>query len=131
MSVCEINLDKLLEWKDWCLSHEITYEEALLIFEGKALPVGDRPGYTLYLPIGFKYVFTIENTPSIDRSSIYKVRKLSGSLNKPDKYPTIELMTFISEKLGFSRLDKHNIRIKDRDPIPNIEISEVINVISI
>lgn len=37
MSVCKINLDELLEWKDWCLTHEITYQEAILIFEGKLI----------------------------------------------------------------------------------------------
>lgn len=131
MSVCEINLDKLSEWKDWCLLNEITYQEALRIFEGKSSPVGDRPGYTLFVPIGFKFVFSIENTPSIDRKSIYKIRKLSGSLNKPNAYPTMELMTFISGKLGFGSLDMCNIRIKDSDPIPNIEISEIISVMQI
>lgn len=131
MSVCEVDFDKLLKWKDWCIEHEISYEEALLIFAGKANPVGDRLGHVLNLPIGFKFVFSIENTPSLDRKSIYKIRRLSGSINKPEKYPTIELMTFISGQLGFSPLDKCSIRLKDTDPIPNIEINEVINIKSL
>lgn len=43
----------------------------------------------------------------------------------------MELMTFISEKLGFGQLDNCNIRIGDTDPIPNIEISEIISVMQI
>lgn len=128
MSVCAVDFDKISKWYDWCSSHEISFEEIIRISKSEAPLIGDRPDHILYLPIGFRFVFSIENTPSIDFKSVYKVRRLSGSVNKPGSYPTQFLMTTISEKLGFGPLDKCIIKVNDMDPIPNIEINEIIEV---
>jgi hypothetical protein len=128
MSICELDFTRIEEWRDWCLSHEISLEEILQMSKGLAPLIGNRSSHVLYLPIGFRFVFSIENTPSKDFKNVYRIRRLSGSLDKPGKYPTPILMQTISEKLGFGPFDNCIIRINDTDPIPNIEINEVIEI---
>jgi hypothetical protein len=129
MSVCQLDLDKIAEWKDHCLSHEISTEELLKIDNGTAPKIGDRNEHILYAPVGFRFVFSIEYCPSLTSSRIYKMRRLSGSLNKPEKYPTPKLMGAISQILGFGPLEKCIVKLNDQDPIPNIEINEIIEII--
>jgi hypothetical protein len=126
----ELNLKEVNQWKDYCLSHEITVEEIIRISKGKAPLIGDRCGHVLILPIGFRFVFSIEYVPSLISSDIHKMRRLSGSSTRLGKYPSPELMKTIAQILGFSPFEKCIIRLNKNAPIPNVEVDEIIGIVT-
>lgn len=47
--------------KNFAVDHPIDVDELLDIFNGQALPVGDRNGYSCEVPVGYRIVFCIEH----------------------------------------------------------------------
>lgn len=58
-----------------------TIEKLKMIKRGLEIPPGDRQGFSIELPFGFRCVFTIEDHP------MGTCRHLSISVNSRDKYP--------------------------------------------
>lgn len=129
MNSCIIDDNKILELKKYVEEHEITREEFMLIYNKQAPLVGDREGHILYLPIGFRFVYSIENVPHTCKPITYRIRKLSGSINNGsnDRYPAPAVMEYVANKLGFASFKKCSVKINSNDTIPNIEIHEIIS----
>lgn len=128
MRPCIIDFDQIKKWKEYVVNHEITLEEIMRIANKEAKYVGDRPEYVLYVDVGYRFVHSIENVPSLKDKSVYKIRRLSGSIPGSDKFPSIPVMQEISSKLGFGDWKNCSFRLNSNDPIPNIEIVEVISI---
>jgi hypothetical protein len=128
MSTCIIDDDKILELKKYAEEHEITRDEFMQMYNKQAPLIGDREGHILYLMNGFRFVHSIENVPHTCKPITYRIRKLSGSVNNGsnDKYPAPAVMEYIANKLGFTDFKKCGVKINANDPIPNIEIHEII-----
>lgn len=58
-------------------------------------PAGDMDGFSAFLPVGYKVVYTIEQQPA------GKVRHLSVSVDTPGKYATPESIQVIMDEIGF------------------------------
>jgi hypothetical protein len=127
--IINIDLDKFDELRLYAETHEILIEEAKKIFNKELLPVGDRKEHVLEFE-NYKFVFSIENTPSKDFEKVYKLRRFSASLNIPNKYPSKELVFMITKQLGFGDLDKCDIRVMPADAVNGrsyILINEIIS----
>ena len=127
-SVFIIDNNKIAAWKSYVENHEISIHEFMEIYNGKQPLVGNRDNHILYLDTGFRFVYSVENIPSQCGKNIYRIRKLSGSFHKEQKYPHPQVMRQIADLLGFSDFTKCQIKINDTDTIPNIEIHDVISI---
>lgn len=112
-------------------NHVIDYDEVMKIYKGEEKCAGNRNGYTLYLYDGFKLVFSIEWTPMSNMINKVKLKRMSLSSSKKDddgsiRYPNELALESISQLLGFSSLDKCFVKMNKNDPIPNIEIMEIL-----
>ena len=128
MRACIFDWGKISKWRKYAIENEISLEETLRISRAEAKFVGDREEHILYLDDGYRFVFSIENTPSLDNTSIYKIRRLSGSVTRCGVYPSIEVMRMLCTELGFGDFKNCHIRINETDIIPNVEINEVISI---
>jgi hypothetical protein len=128
MTTLIINYQKLSDLRKYVESHIIKYDEALKIMSGSAKPAGNRPEHTVYFDFGYKFVYSIEETPSTDFKKIYTLRKLSGSVNKKDRYPNDIALKDICNKLGFGEYEKCMIQVNENDIVPHIQVIEVIGV---
>lgn len=125
---CIFDSNKIAKWKKFCVENEISHEETLKIANRTALPVGDRPDYILYLDDGYRFVYSIDTMISLSGTCTYKIRKLSGSVTRSGMYPSVAVMKEIMHRLDFKGLGECKIIINDHDPIPNIEIHDVISI---
>ena len=130
-SDCIIDNDKFLMLRAYAEAHEITVDEFMQIYKKKLPIIGDRDEHILYLSNGFRFVFSIENVPSGNKTKTYKIRKLSGSVNHKGKYPHPIVMETIAGLLGFIDFNKCSVKMNGNDPIPNIEIHEIISITNI
>lgn len=122
-SISDVQIEKV---RNYAVNNEITVDEYVDIFHGKKSLVGDREEH-VYSNEYFKFVFSIDHLPKSDFSKIYVLRHLSVSRNCPDRYPSIGLIQIISKNFGFKNFEECDIKIKKDDPIPNIDITEIIS----
>lgn len=125
---CIIDNQKVFTLKNYAESHEIFSDEILRMAKQELPYVGDRPDHILYLEFGYRFVYSIENIPSNDMKSVYKIRRLSASSARTGKYPNDVLMKEISALLGFENFETSTFKVNDKDVIPNVEMIEVISV---
>uniref|UniRef100_A0A6C0C812 Uncharacterized protein n=1 Tax=viral metagenome TaxID=1070528 RepID=A0A6C0C812_9ZZZZ len=129
MNACIIDDDKILKLKKYAEEHEITREEFMLMYNKQAPLIGDRVDHILYLDVGYRFVYSIENVPHSSKPITYRIRKLSGSVNNGGdaKFPSPIVMEYVADKLGFANFRKCNVKINSNEVIPNIEIHEIIS----
>jgi len=113
----------------------ISSEEAMKIYRKEAKCVGDRPGYSILIPVKYRLVYSIEWTPSVDMKKKFKLRRMSVSVVNGDpsrKWVNNIALGELMKELGFhtSSLDDPNINVTvfENDKIPNICVSEVIEI---
>ncbi len=100
---------------------------------GKEKCAGDRDNYRLFIPDGFKLVFSLTWTLSRDNKNKFLLRRMSFSSSRKDpngdpRYPNIQALTEISKLLGFPSLEECMVDIHENVDIPNIEIVKVMEV---
>lgn len=97
LSVGNEERQKLLELKKYAEEHVMSFDELIKIFAKIVSPAGDRPEHTLFIPEGFKVVFSIEEQKP------GKCRHLSVSVDKEGKLPSVGHVTFLMNILGFQK----------------------------
>lgn len=65
-----------------------------LIADGKLDPIGDDPDFRLFLPMGFRVVFSIEEHPG------GTMKHLSISVRKKGRWPSPEAVDMIAKEFG-------------------------------
>lgn len=70
-------------------------DDLLDIKNGAAPPAGDREGFSVSLPFGYKVVFSLDGLPT------GASRHLSVSIPEPNKLPSVEVVSEIMALLGF------------------------------
>jgi|SRR5581483_9848631 len=95
-----LNYKKLNDLKVYAENHKITLTEGRAIQNNERPPVGDREEYRIYFPIGYKVVFSIDET--LDHKWI---RHMSMSINVPDRYPNEYALREVCEHLGYKNFD--------------------------
>lgn len=73
-----------------------TVEEIAKIMDGSAPPAGDREGFSIFLPVHYKAVYTIE-----EHKAKMVVRHLSLSVNKEGRLPHPAVVEELLQKFGF------------------------------
>lgn len=103
--------------------------EMLLILERKAPVAGDRGGFSVMLPFGYRVVFSLEVTPkrSQPTEAGALLRHLSVSAEK-GRLPSPEVMSFIMGELGFQKpLEDCYVSIEQEAQAPDaINVCEII-----
>ncbi|AVL94208.1 hypothetical protein mvi_848 [Megavirus vitis] len=120
-----IDHDKIRILKEYAENHVIMINEIMDIYHGKAKTIGDRVDHCIFFDFGYKFVYSIEQIPSTDFKKLYTIKRLSGSVNNGN-YPSIQLMKIVMKELNMKDLDDCDIKINKNDPIPNIEIMDII-----
>ena len=122
---CRIDTNEFDRINDYSIKHEITPTKLSKISKGELPIVGDRKEHT-YENEYFKFVLSIDNTPSFDFKKMYKLKRLSVSRPNSTRYPSLELVKNVTAYLKFSDLEKCNVKINENDPIPNIEVIDIL-----
>jgi hypothetical protein len=93
MNMYVIDKEKLNDLKVFADQNRIAVDELLDIYNGRELPVGERPGFTIFLPIDLKVVFCIE----------YQKQGWARhlSMSQRDKLPHPEAVNMVMKELGF------------------------------
>ncbi|AGC01593.1 divergent P-loop NTPase [Acanthamoeba polyphaga moumouvirus] len=125
-----IDYNKLKLLKEYAENNIIKMDEIMNIYHGKAEIIGNRIDHCVFFDFGYKFVYSIEEVPSTDFKKFYTIKKLSGSVNNGN-YPSVELMKIIMNELDMKDLSECNIKINKNDPIPNIEIMDIIKETSL
>src|SRR5690349_9051141 len=103
-----LNRQLLEDLKAYAEKNKITLEEGLAIQRGERSPVGDREYYRAYFPIGYKVVFSVDET----RDHRW-IRHMSMSVNTPDRYPNEHALREVCHHLGFQNFESSTI---SKDP---------------
>ncbi|AVL94464.1 divergent P-loop NTPase [Moumouvirus australiensis] len=119
-----INYAELKTLKEYAENHILRMIDILKIYSGKTDVVGDRLEHCVFFDVGCKFVYSIEELPSTDLKKFYTVKKLSGSVN--GEYPSVQLMRIIMKELNMKDFSECSIKINENDPIPNIEVMDII-----
>lgn len=96
-----LDCQRLRELKEYAENHRIDLQEMIAIRDKQHPPVGDRDSYRLYAPVGYKIVFSIDET--LDHNWI---RHMSMSVNTPDRYPNEYALREVCRHLGYKNLDE-------------------------
>lgn len=123
--ICDINIESIKKVHQYAISNEISYEEVNDIIKGKKQSVGDRDEH-IYFNGYYKFVISIENTPSTDYKKIYKLKRMSVSLGIQNKYPNLSLLKIIAKDINFHDVDKCDISVNKDDAMPNIEFCAIL-----
>lgn len=97
-----IDHNKLRELKDYAESHHFTLEELYAIRRGECPQAGDRPEHHILFPVGYKVVFSIDQTLDQKRW----VRHMSMSVSTPGRVPNEFALREVCSHLGFKDFDK-------------------------
>lgn len=128
MSLIAIDSDQIAKLRKYAEEHPFTFENFKNMYHKKEKVAGDRKEYYIFIPIDCKLVFSIEWFCNMEQTEKYMCRRMSVSANKGTRFPPFQALEYIASLLGFSSLtpDKVQIRIMDKDPIPNIDILEIL-----
>lgn len=118
--------EKINALKTYAENNVVSRKEIIEIYNGIKPIVGDRDLHCIYLNFGYKFIFSIEEVPSTNSNKTYRIKKLSGSSLRPKSYPSIESFKIMMEKLGMKPIGECNVKMNVNDPIPNIEVHDVI-----
>jgi hypothetical protein len=105
--------------REYAEAHKINSDEMKLMVEGKAAFVGDRPGHSLDMPVGFRVVYSIEEHPQEDGKTAW-IRHMSMSQARPDRDPNIIALQMVATALGFPNLDECMVRHNEMDGQPEV-----------
>jgi hypothetical protein len=105
----------------------VSKDEIMKIYENNSSIIGDRKEHCIFLDFGYKFVYSIEEIPTTDFKTIYKIKKLSGSCLRIGRYPSIETMQIMLAKLGMSKLEDCRVLVNSDNTVPNIEIHDIID----
>lgn len=95
-------MDDLRSLKDHAEAHKIDVDELLDIYNRQAPPVGDREGFDILIPVGYRIVFCIEH----QKKGWARHMSVSIEPTKPNKCAHPEVIKEIMTHLGFcGRLD--------------------------
>lgn len=111
--------EALFKLKTFADAHRIGVDEFLDIYNGDSLPVGDRAGFAIEIPVGYRLVFCIEH------QRMGWARHLSVSIHpkKPGRCAHPEAIKEFMTYLGFeSNFDKNEVIIyfEEQDTIINV-----------
>ena len=96
-----LDFEKLKNLKEYAESHRFTLDEIRAIQRGERPQAGDREEHRLFCPVGYKVVF------SIDETLTHRwVRHMSMSVNKPDRIPNKIALREVCGHLGFKDFDR-------------------------
>lgn len=132
-----LNSDDIQKLKEFAEANVLDREELLKISKGEAKCVGDRKGYSLFIPTKYRLVYSIEYIPSNNLKQTFKCKRMSISVLKRDgdqeqKWVNETSLKLISQLLGFSDLKAENVIVhaNEHDTIPNICITEIMEEIN-
>jgi hypothetical protein len=123
--LCLIDFDELERINKYADQNEINIDEYSDIVNKRKLCVGDRKEYT-YITEYFKFVISIDHAPLIDYKKICKIKRMTASLNVPNRFPSVGLLSIIMKHLHFSEFEKCNIVMNKDDVVPHIEVNYII-----
>jgi hypothetical protein len=97
-------------------------DELLDIYNLEGAIPGTMEDFTLYIPCGYRIVFTIEEQPA------GRIRHLSVSVDKEGKLPNVNAVLLIMGEIGFKKpLDECKVSIETiTDNYQAINVQEVI-----
>lgn len=101
-----IDRDRLRALRAYAEASPIPYAEMIRMMAGDAPRIGERPGHTLQLPVGFRLAFSIEEAPVREGSPVW-IRHLSMGLHGrdmgPGEYPHPAAIEEVGLCLGLPR----------------------------
>lgn len=114
-------------------AHPFSFEDFKNTYNKKAKCAGDLKEHYIILPVHYKLVYSIDWCCSADRTMKFMCKHMSMSSmreSEEQRYPNEIALRTISKLLGFSPLESNNVIVqkKDKDPIPNIDIVEIIKM---
>ena len=96
-----LNFNDLNKLKEYAESHRLSLDELYAIKRGDHPPAGDRKEHYVFCPVGYKIVF------SIDESLSHRwVRHMSMSVNKINRIPNEISLREVCSHLGFKNFEK-------------------------
>jgi hypothetical protein len=107
-------IDKIKELTKFAFENKILLDDMKRIADGELPPVGDNLNYSLKIPFGFRAVFSIEEHPG------GFFRHLSVSVDKKNRYPSIEAVQMIASEFGFEDIRKAHIYFEKEVEAVNI-----------
>jgi hypothetical protein len=124
------DLNRLREFGD---ANVITLEEFWKIYNKETPVVGDREGYSLFIPTKYRLVYSVEWTPSTDMTKAYKLKRMSVSVLKTERQPEQRWINFVAmdeilRLLEFNTLNSGELMVQknEEDEIPNICVSQLL-----
>lgn len=93
--------EKLQALKDNAEQNILSFDDLLDIKNKREPLVGDRPGFSCEIPVGFRVVFSLENHPMKDGSGFKTIRHMSMSVDAEGKLPNPIACKMIMEELGY------------------------------
>lgn len=75
--------------------HVVTHDRLVRMAAGVEGPIGEDPGYSLELPVGFRVAFSYEI------QNQRKARHISVSVDAVDRLPSLDAVTAIMGEFGF------------------------------
>lgn len=94
MRVLVIGVDEQRE-ADRVRSHAEAHPLLMLAPDSLPQPIGDDPAFCMFIPMGYRVVFSVEHQPS------GKFRHLSVSVDQPGRAPNVPAMEMIMPLFGF------------------------------
>lgn len=86
--------ENLHQLRDYAEKHPLSFNDLLDIYNRQKEPPGNTKGYFIYVPVGYKVVFSVEQQKE-------KIRHLSVGVGRENKFPSPEAVNVIMEHLGF------------------------------
>jgi hypothetical protein len=103
MSPLVIDRDALRALRAYAETAPIPLEEVRRIHAGEAPPAGERPGYALVLPVGYRVVYSLEEMPSRSGGAAW-YRRMSVSGPRPGRLPHPAALEELARALGMPPL---------------------------
>lgn len=103
--------------------HPYTMDDLLDIYNKQKEPPGDNKEFTIYLQVGFRVVFSIEE----QNQGLFKHLSVSVDHKEKDTFPSIQAVRVIAKLMGFKREVKDCIvRLEDLGDRGAINVFEAI-----
>ena len=104
---------------DYAHKHIFDMKKMKKLTKGNIRPAGERKEFVIFLPIGFRIVYSLEEHP------MGLMKHLSISVEAAGRYPSIEAVIMILKEFGFnSKIGDKNSKIyeeKEYESINRIE----------
>ena len=93
----KVDIQKLIDYAE---NNIITIEMLHLMVNGTVQPSGDNPNHVIYIPMGYRVVYTIEQQP------MGLSRHISISVDNPGFYPNAIAIDAIIKEFGYKGTHK-------------------------